>query len=301
MGETPRVTSRFLDPRTLAALRDLELAARVVVDGFMFGIHPSRLPGPGLEFSQYRGYQPGDDLRRVDWRLFARADRYWVREADTATSITVRLVLDTSASMAQTGDGLSKLDYARLLAAALALLALRQGDAVGVCALSDAATRILPPQRGQRHLHRVFHLLEDVSPAGAWPGWPRLDRLFTTGGARGLTVLLSDLCEREEEIRTVAAKLTALRHDVVVLHVAARADVDFDYRGPTTFEELETGRRLELDADAARATYLERLQRESADLRAGFAEARVDYARLTLDQPVDLALRQYLAQRVRAT
>jgi uncharacterized protein (DUF58 family) len=293
-------TYRFIDPRTLAALRDLQLAARTVVDGFMFGIHPSRLPGPGLEFSQYRGYQPGDDLRRVDWRLFARSDRYWMREADTATSITIRLVLDTSASMAQTGDGLAKLDYARLLAAALALLALRQGDAVGLYALSDVATRILPPQRGQRHLHRVFHTLEELTPAGAWPGWPRLDRLFTTGGTRGLTVLISDLCEQEEEIRTVAAKLAALRHDVAVLHVATRADVEFDYRGPTTFEELETGRRLELDADAVRTTYLERLARAAADLRAAFAEARVDYARLTLDQPVDLVLRQYLARRARA-
>jgi uncharacterized protein (DUF58 family) len=292
---------RFIDPRTLAVLGDLELAARAIVDGFMFGVHPSRLPGSGLEFSQYRGYQPGDDLRRVDWKLFARADRYWVRESDTATSITVRLVLDTSASMAQAEDGLAKLDYGRLLVAALALLALRQGDAVGLYALSDADARILPPQRGQRHLHRVFHLLEDLSPAGAWPGWPRLERLFTAGGTRGLIVLVSDLCEREEEIRTVAAKLAALRHDVAVLHVAARADVTFDYHGPTTFEELETGRRLELDADAARASYLERFAREAAELRAAFADARVDYARLTLDQPVDLALRHYLARRARVS
>lgn len=297
---TRAAVHQFIDPRTLAALGDLELAARAVVDGFMFGIHPSRLPGPGLEFSQYRGYQPGDDLRRVDWRLFARADRYWVREADTATSITLRLVLDTSASMAQAEEGLTKLDYARLVAAALALLALRQGDAVGLYALSDAATQILPPERGQRHLHRVFHLLERLTPAGAWPGWPRLERLFTAGGTRGLTVLLSDLCEREEEIRTVAGKLAALRHDVAVLHVAARADVAFDYHGPTTFEELETGRRIELDADAARAAYRERYEREAASLRAGFAEARVDYARFTLDQPVGLALRQYLARRARA-
>jgi hypothetical protein len=140
--------------------------------------------------------------------------RYWARESDTATSITVRLC--DSASMAQAEDGLAKLDYGRLLVAALALLALRQGDAVGLYALSDADTQILPPQRGQRHLHRVFRLLESLAPVGAWPGWPRLERLFTAGGTRGLTVLVSDLCEREEEIRTVAAKLAALRHDVAV-------------------------------------------------------------------------------------
>jgi uncharacterized protein (DUF58 family) len=157
-----------------------------VVDGFMFGIHPSRLPGPGLEFSQYRGYQPGDDLRRVDWRLFARADRYWVREADTATSITLRLVLDTSASMAQAEDGLTKLDYARLVAAALALLALRQGDAVGLYALSDRQ-RILP--RSACGACRVFHLWNL-----ARGGVARLARLggSSPSTARGLTVLISD-------------------------------------------------------------------------------------------------------------
>jgi uncharacterized protein (DUF58 family) len=291
--------SRLIDPRTLAALRDLELAARAVVDGLMFGAHPSRLPGPGLEFSQYRGYQPGDDLRRVDWRLFARADRYWVREADTATSVTVHLAVDTSASMAQAEQGVSKLDYARLLAAALALLALRQGDAVGLYGLNDVATRILAPQRGQRHLHRVLSVLESLAPAGVWPGWPRLETLFTAGGRRGLIVLITDLCEREEEIRAVAAKLAALRHDVTVLHVVARGDVTFDYHGPVAFEELETGRRIEVDADAARAGYLERLARDTADLRGTLAEARADYARLPLDEPLDRALRHYLSRRAR--
>ena len=264
----------------------------------MFGVHPSRLPGPGLEFSQYRGYQPGDDLRRVDWKLFARADRYWVREADTATSVTVRLALDTSASMGQSEQGFSKLDYGRLLAAALALLALRQGDAVGVYALSDANPQILPPQRGQRHLHRVFNLLEALTPAGVWPGWPNLERVFT-GGSRGLTVMISDLAEREDEVRTVAAKLAALRHDVVVLHLAARADLEFAYRGAVTFEELETGRRIEVNADAVRPAYVERLGRDLAALQGTFAEARVDYARFTIEEPMDSALRHYLTRRAR--
>ncbi len=292
-------TYRFIDPRTLAGLRDLELAARTVVDGLMFGAHPSRLPGPGLEFSQYRGYQPGDDLRRVDWKLFARADRYWVREADTATSVTVHLAIDTSASMAQAERGLSKLDYARLLAAALALLALRQGDAVGLHALTDAAPQVLPPQRGLRHLHRVLNLLASLSPAGVWPAWPQIEKLFTAGGRRGLAVLISDLCEREEEIRTVAAKLAALRHDVAVFHVVARGDVAFDYHGPVAFEELETGRRIEVDADAARDAYLARLAAATADLRGSLAEARADYVRLTIDEPVDTALRHYLRRRAR--
>lgn len=265
----------------------------------MFGIHPSRLPGPGLEFSQYRGYQPGDDPRRVDWKLFARTDRYWVREAETATSVTVQLVLDASASMAQTEDALSKLDYARLVAAALGLLALRQGDAVSLLAVNDVAPQFLAARRGHRHLHRLFQSLAGLSPAGRWPGWPSLERRLTAGGHRDLVIVISDLAEREEEIRTVAGKLAALRHDVSVLHIVARQDVTFDYHGVVTFEELETGRRLAVDADAARATYLARLAAADAELRSTFATAGVDYARLVLDQPVDHALRQYLTGRAR--
>jgi len=265
----------------------------------MFGIHPSRLPGPGLEFSQYRSYQPGDDPRRVDWRLFARTDRYWVREADTATSVTVQLVMDASASMAQSEDDLTKLEYARLIAAALALLALRQGDAVSLLTVNDVAPTFLPPRRGHRHLHRLFQTLAALSPAGQWPGWPGLERRLTAGGHRDLVIVISDLAEREEEIRTVASKLAALRHDVSLLHIAARRDVAFDYHGVVTFEELETGRRLTVDADAARRTYLERLASDDAELRGACATARVDYLRLTLDQPVDHALRQYLVGRAR--
>ena len=295
---------RFIDPKTLAALGDLALAARTAVDGFMYGAHHSRMPGAGLEFSQYRSYQHGDDLRRVDWKLFARSDRYFLRDAETDTSVTVRLMLDASESMAHAEDGLSKFDYARLIAAALAVLAHRQGDAVGLYALNDGEQRVIPPERRQRHLHRILHELEQLTPAGRWPDWGRLEGLLATGGGgggrRGITVLITDLHEHLDEIRTVASKLSALRHEVLLMHVIGRAELEFPWRGTVTFEELETGRRIEVDAAAARPGYVAALADDLTDLRRALEDRRVSYARFPMDQPLDLALRQYLAGRARS-
>ena len=290
---------RFLPPSTLAALGDLELAARTVVDGMMYGVHPSRLPGPGLEFSQYRSYQPGDDPRRVDWKLYARSDRYFVREAEIETSVTLRILVDASESMTQEASGLSKFDYARFAAAALALLAHRQGDAVGVWALRDGQIHTTPPRRHHHHLYQILHNLEQLEPGGMWPSWERLETLLATEG-RGLVVVLSDLHERAREITTVAAKLAARRQEVLVFHLVGRVELEGDWHGLVTFEELETGRRVEVDADAARGAYLAAQTREHQRVKQALEERGVAYSRLTLDQPLDVGLRRYLAARERA-
>jgi uncharacterized protein (DUF58 family) len=264
----------------------------------MYGVHPSRLPGPGLEFSQYRSYQPGDDPRRVDWKLYARSDRYFVREAEIETSVTLRLLVDASESMTQEDSGLSKFDYARCAAAALALLAHRQGDAVGLWALRDGAIDTMPPRRHHHQFHHLLHTLETLQPGGSWPTWERLEGLLTTGG-RGLVVILSDLHERSREITTVAAKLAALRQEVVVFHLVGRVELDGAWSGLLTFEELETGRRVEVDADTARPGYLAALEREHHRVKQALEERGVTYARLALDEPLDLALRHFLAARAR--
>jgi uncharacterized protein (DUF58 family) len=290
---------RFIDPKTLAALGDLALAARTVVDGFMYGVHQSRMPGAGLEFSQYRSYQPGDDLRRVDWKLFARSDRYFLRDAETDTSVAVRLVLDASESMAQEEDRLSKLEYARLVVAVLALLAHRQGDAVGLYPVAGPPGPVEPPRRQHQHLDRLLHALMRITPSGAWPAWEALEGVFTAGGQRGIVVIVTDLHERHAEIRTAATKLAALRHDVLLIHIASPSELELRYHGVVTLEELETGRRIEVDADAVRAEYLAAMERELTTLRRTLEDQRVDYARFRLDQPLDAVLRQYLTTRTR--
>ena len=287
----------LLDPRSLAALGDLSLVARLVVDGFMFGVHPSRLQGAGLEFSQYRSYQPGDDLRRLDWRLFARSDRYFVRESEAETSVTVRLVLDASDSMRHEEDGVSKFAYGRMLAAALALLAWRQGDAVALVAPGDGAATGGRADRGRQHYHRVLRQLEALEPGGAWPPWERMEGVLLGGAGRGITIVISDLHERGDEIRGVIRRLAALRHDVRVVHLLGRAELEFGYAGSVAFEELETGRTVEVDADAARDAYLASFGRELRTVDLELGELRAGHVRVLIDQPLDETLGAVLGAR----
>lgn len=287
----------LLDPRSLAALGDLSLVARLVVDGFMFGVHPSRLQGAGIEFSQYRSYQAGDDLRRLDWRLFARSDRYFVRESEAETSVTVRLVLDASDSMRHEEGGVSKLALGRMLAAALALLAFRQGDAIALVAPGHAAAGGGRADRGRQHYHRILRELEALEPGGTWPAWERIEAPLLGGAGRGITIVISDLHERGDEIRAVVRKLAALRHDVLVIHLLGRAELEFGYDGSVAFEELETGRTVEVDAAASREGYLASFGRELRAVEVELGEHRAGYARVLLGQPLDDALRSALAAR----
>lgn len=286
-----------LDARTLASLGDLELVARRVVDGFMFGAHPSRLQGAGVEFSQYRSYQPGDDIRRIDWKLFARSDRYFLRESEVETSVTVRILLDASDSMRQAEDGVSKFEYARLLAASLATLAFRQGDAVGLTALLGGRARSWPANRGRAHLSLLLRELERLEPAGTWPGWKDAEAALLSGTGRSITFALTDLYERRSEIRAALRKVSALGNDVAVLHLIGRRELEFDYGDEASFEELETGRTVDVSGGAVRAHYLASLGEELRALELDLGEQRIEYTRIRLDTPLDEALRQSLARR----
>lgn len=291
---------RFADPRALAALRDLSLAARTVVDGLMLGVHTSHRAGAGLEFSQFRSYQPGDDLRRVDWKLYGRSDRFFIRESEAETSMAVRLVLDATASMAQTSaNGISTFDYARFLAASLALLAQRQGDAFGLYAVNNSALEALQPRRDHQHLHRVLHALERLEPAGAWPDWSRVEAAMSADPHRGIAILLSDLHERADEVRRAAQRLAGSRHEVMVLHLESPDEAEFPWQGSVTFEEWETGERINLDAGDARGRYLAHRADTNQVLQRALEERRISYHRIRTDEPLDVVLRRVLHPRTR--
>jgi uncharacterized protein (DUF58 family) len=296
---TTEITQPFVTARTLALVRDLELAARIAVDGLMLGRHRSRRAGAGLEFSQHRSYQPGDDLRRLDWKLLARSDRSFVREAESETSITVRLLLDATGSMAHAENGVSKLDYARYLVAALALLAHRQGDAVGLYLLRDAEAAVVRPRRESRHLHRLLHELERVEASGGWPPWDRLERALTADAQRGITILIGDFHERAAEIRAAVRRLAGARHDVICFQVLGAVERKVGYRDAVTLEELETGRRLDFDPEASRAGALASLDDQLTRLRRDLEERGAAYVPCLLDEPFEGPLRRYLARRDR--
>jgi len=285
--------------RALAELRDCGLAARIVVDGMQIGGHPSRSAGEGVEFSQFRSYQPGDDIRRVDWKLFGRSGRFFVREAERESATIVRIAVDASASMAYAEDDVSLLDVARVVAATLAVIAIRQGDAVALYPLSDARPLpVVPAVHDRRQGARLLTALARIAPVGALPVAAATEALLLDG-PRGITVIISDLHERAAELRPVAARLAGLGHDVAIIHVVGRREREFDYGGVVRFVELETGRELEVDASAARARYLAARDADWREMERELTVQRISYLRLALDDALAPLLHRYLRLRAR--
>ena len=287
----------MLSPELLHALRNLPLAARQAAEGFLAGAHASRRHGAGMEFSQYRPYQPGDDLRRLDWRLAARSDRYYLRESEVDTSLTVHLLLDASASMNhRDANGLTKLDYARLLLGALAYLAQQQGDAVGLTILSPAGLRHLPPRADARQLPRLYHALETAEAAGTFPDAATLAPL-TARRQRALTVCVSDLYEDDGEINRLLTRLRAVSGDVLLLHLMADNELNFSHRGAVTLRDLETGQTLQIDADQQRPAYQQQIQNWLTATAQTARRQGFDYHLLNTTEPLDGALREFLRRR----
>ena len=293
----PISSYRFIEPRILSSISDLTLLAKTVVDGFMLGVHQSPKPGAGLEFSQFRSYEPGDDPRRIDWKLYARSDRYYVRESEIETSVSIRFILDASASMLHEDSGISKFNYARFLVASLGYLAHQQGDAIGFYGLNNKQIHHLAPKRQHQHLHRFLHELENLEADGIWPNWSGVERLFTISGSRELVVVVSDMHEQNREILEVMSKLVALKNEVILFHIMGRNELEFSFQGSLTFEDLETGSTLQVNADEARKEYLKKIQADMRSLRKILHDQHIDYQLFTLDQPLDFALRDYLARR----
>lgn len=288
---------RFIDPRALAAIARLELIAKTVVDGFMLGLHQSPRTGTGLAFSQYRSYQPGDDLRRVDWKLYARSDKFFVREAEVETRITVRFILDASASMNHTEDGLSKFDYARFLLASLAYLSHRQGDAIAFDALSSEQCLRIEARDHPQHLHRVLHALESLTAKGKWNPWDALEPMLTASRSRELIVFITDLHEHHSELQTALRKLSGQRHEVLLCHLLGKNELELAAPTAAVFEDLETGEQVPVQTDAARAAYQVAFSAHLAHLREVCLQHRIFYERFFLQEPLDSALQVFLRAR----
>ncbi len=194
----------LLHPKTLMAIKDLSLAAKKTVDGFMSGINKSNVKGAGLEFSQYRSYQPGDDLRWLDWKMYARSDRYYIRESEMETSISVRFLIDASRSMLHEDNGISKIDYTRYMAAALGYLAHSQGDAIGLYVFSEGELFSLASRKDAQHLTRFYYQLEHIQPAGKFTEPVHYKHIFAGEQKRELLVFITDMYEQDKEITKAA-------------------------------------------------------------------------------------------------
>lgn len=290
---------RFIDPRTLARVKDMPLVARSVAEGFLSGIQPSQQRGVGVEFSQYRAYEPGNEPKRIDWKLFARSDRYFVREADRESEIATWVVVDCSHSMAQRSESgaWDKFDYARHLAATLTYLAQRQGDLPGLLMLNTEQQHVVPPGAGERQWHRILKALHAVPAAGRFPDDTSLVSLVRKLQLPSLVVVISDFHETHDELLSFMRRVSTSRNDVIAMQLLCADETEFPYRGAVNFEDLETGERILVSGRAARTRYLDALEAYKARLRQSTAQLDVDLETFDIDQPLDAALQAFLQRR----
>jgi len=289
--------SKLLDPKILMAIKDLNLSAKTTIDGFMNGNNKSTIKGAGLEFSQYRSYQPGDDLRSLDWKMFARSDRYYIRESEVETNISVRFLVDASASMNHSDGDFTKIDYARYLTACLAYLANLQGDAIGLYIFKNAELFAMAAKQDYQHLSRLFFQLEQLKPEGTFTKPIHYKAIFAGAQKRELLVLVTDLYQTDDEIFTLLDTLNTLRHEILVLHVLSRNEMELDFKGYSTFEDLETGQTIQIDQAKARIAYKEKFSQYLEETRMKMLDRRIYYRTLTTDEPLDQALTSFLKQR----
>lgn len=276
-----------------ARLRDLRLVTRSAAGADGLGMHASRSRGAGLEFAQYRGYEPGDEPRRIDWKLYARSDRYFVREAERDSPLTVWIVIDASASMAfadRKRRDYSKLDAARLLAACVIELALRQGDRFGLIGLGEQELVFIPDAAGPRQRDRCMLALDSVTAQGGLPADESLRPLWEKIRPGSLVVLLSD--GFDDRLCDLAMRLAAARREVVSIGLLSVEERDFPFRGGHRFRDPESGEELLADGERARADYLQRFAAARAALGRQFAGAGIRHVDHYLDQAPDEPLRR---------
>lgn len=293
---TAPAPAAFLDPRHLAGIGDLALLARTVVDGFLHGLHRSSRMGLSLDFAEHRPYQPGDDLRRIDWRVYGRTDRYYLKTYEADTNADVVFLLDASGSMDFGTGPLTKFDYARFLVACLAWLSQRQGDRVGLVTLAGAAGEVVPPST--RHLQLLLHTLGRARAAGEGRLPEEIERAGRMRGRSGIVVLVSDCYEDPVRLRRVLRGLRARGQDVILFHLLDPAERDLPLDVPNTFEDAETGARIPLRPEQLRDRYRGLLTAHREALRRGAAQDNLDFVAVDTDQPLDHALRHYLDYRL---
>ncbi len=283
----------------LMAIRSLELRARAVVEGFWSGIHRSPHHGFSVEFTEYRQYTPGDDPRHLDWRVFGRTDRHYIKRFEDETNLRCHLVVDRSRSMDFGSTGHSKADYANTLAATLAYFLHLQGDAIGLLTFDEVVREYLPARHRAGHLRHLMHTLEAPAAGHATDLAGPLERTAEIVRKRGLIVLVSDFLAPATAIERPLTRLAAAGHELAVFQVLDPAERDFGFRDPSVFEDSEDGRTLYVDPAAARPGYLDRLAAHNASLRSLCERLGIGWHPLGTDRPLELALFDFVQNRSR--
>ncbi len=288
----------LIPPLVRARLRDIQLTARQAAGQQGFGQHRSPNRGAGLEFAQYRAYEPGDELRQVDWKLYARSDRFFVREAERDSPLDLWLLIDTSASMSQQDGarpGWSRPEAAKAIAACLIELALRQGDRFGLAMVGGGELRLLSIGSGPRQRDRCLLELQALAASGTWPDEARLRPLWEHVGAHTLVVSLSDAFD--DDVARLAERLAAARREVLSVQILTVEERDFPFHGGHRFHDPETGEELLGDGDRVRDGFIERFKAARTALASRLAASGIRHVEYVLDEPLDLPLRRLFSDR----
>lgn len=288
---------RFLDPTVVSKLATMELRARLVVEGFVTGLHRSPYKGFSVEFAEHRQYMPGDPLKHIDWKVYGKTDRFYVKEYEEETNLRGYVLLDASASMGYASDGMSKLEYARYLAAAIIYLMLKQQDSAGLLVFDNAVRDFVAPRSNPRQLHTLLSLLDGSEASSETDIGLVLHELAGRMRRRGLVMLISDLLDEPERVMPGLRHFRHLKHEVIVFHVLDPAEAEFRFDADATFRDMETGELMTTEPFSVRGDYVEAVRDWQAALRRECAESRIDYVPILTSTPYDRALFSYLEKR----
>ncbi len=278
-------------------IKNLEMRAKIVVEGFMSGLHRSPYHGFSVEFTDYRQYSVGDDLRYLDWKLFARRDRYYIKRFEDETNLRCYLLVDMSKSMGFGSGDFSKAEYAKTMAATLAWFLNHQRDAVGLVTFGDRIVDMIPPRYRAGHLRRLMVMLENSTSGESTDLAAPLEQIAQTVSKRGLVVLISDLLTPVEQFAKQLGYLRSRGHDVVILRTLDPTEVDFNFDQATMFQDLETGREIYIDPQNAAAEYKQRFEEHETAVRKMCDQLGVDFFQIRTDQPLETALFNLLQAR----
>ena len=292
--------SQFLTPSDLKKVSNLQVLARLVVEGFCTGLHRSPHKGFSVEFKQHRQYVHGDEIRRLDWRVFGRSDRFYIREYEEETNLRATLIVDASGSMTYGGQERSKLTYTKRLAACLSYLMLQQQDSVGLVTFDTKVRRYIPPRAQTSHLQTLVAELEKTEPGGETEIGKVFHDLVPRLHRRGLIIVLSDCFGDVQNLLSALSHLRHARHEIIIFQIWDRDELEFPFRQWTRFDCLEVdGKRHLVDPNHLRESYLENLERYRTELKQGCRRHRIDLVPMVTDQPYSEALAHYLTLRMR--
>jgi len=293
---SPIPGARFVDPAVLARVGNLQLVAKSVVDGLINGTHRSPFFGASVDFAEHRGYVAGDDIRRVDWRVYARTDKYYIKEFEADSNANFSVLLDVSTSMGF-GAAVSKLDYAKTLAACLTYMANQQRDRVGLITFDDDIVDHVPPSA--KHLDVVLHTLDRAVAARPGRFGPPMRKLAEHFGRRGIVVVISDCYAEPDEIFDGLGPIRSRGNDVVLFHVLDPQEIDFGFAEPSSFEDMESGDQMPIVPGKLAADYRKLVAAHVETLTTRASQQRMDYMLLNTSLPLDFALFRFLSMRER--